>query len=98
MESNTESNSERESTPWAPPPANPIDELGAVIKPEESALLPDWLSNCYAAAGLILLSLEDSQVIHVSGMEEDPKKMWQTLETQLQVHGLFHSPLHLQAS
>ena len=40
----------------------------------------DWQSNAYAAAGLILLSLEESQHTHVAGLEEDPVLMWKTLE------------------
>jgi len=52
---------------------------GALPKPEDASLLPEYLSNCYAAAGLILLALEDSQHTHVAGMEDDPKKMWDTL-------------------
>jgi hypothetical protein len=53
---------------------------GAITKPTETTSIPDWTSNCYAAAGLILLSLEDNQLTHVAGMEDDPKKMWDTLE------------------
>ena len=54
---------------------------GVVEKPSSShTSYMDWLSNAYAAAGLILLTLEPSQQTHVEGMEEDPVLTWKTLE------------------
>ena len=54
---------------------------GDIPRPSASdSSLSDWLSNAYAAAGLILLSLEDSQHTHVADMEDDPVLMWKTLE------------------
>ena len=53
---------------------------GDIPRPSASdSSLSDWLSNAYAAAGLILLSLEDSQHTHVADMEDDPVLMWKTL-------------------
>ena len=49
---------------------------GDIPRPSASdSTLSDWLSNAYAAAGLILLSLEDSQHTHVADMEDDPVLM-----------------------
>lgn len=48
--------------------------------PSDSSPFITWLENSQSASGLILLSLEESQLIHVPGMEENPQKMWSTLE------------------
>jgi Reverse transcriptase (RNA-dependent DNA polymerase)/gag-polypeptide of LTR copia-type/GAG-pre-integrase domain len=54
---------------------------GAISKPPNDAVgFQDFTLNSYAASGLILLNIEESQYTHVEGMEEDPSKMWITLE------------------
>ena len=54
---------------------------GIIPKPDSaSPLLMDWQSNAYAAAGLIMLNLQDSQLTHISGTEDDPQLIWDTLE------------------
>jgi hypothetical protein len=54
---------------------------GTITRPSDKDSLQDWLQNAYAASGLILLNIEDSQHTHVEGIEEDPAKMWTTLES-----------------
>jgi hypothetical protein len=55
--------------------------IGIIKRPTPpSEGLDDWLINAYAASGLILLNMEDSQHTHVEGLEESPDKMWKTLE------------------
>jgi len=49
--------------------------------PEQVAELESWHKRREIAAGEIYLSLEPSQKVHVKGMEEDPAKMWSTLES-----------------
>ncbi|MGH7239232.1 MAG: hypothetical protein ACREHG_04095, partial [Candidatus Saccharimonadales bacterium] len=53
---------------------------GTISKPQDPTAIQDWLQNAYAASGLILLNMDDSQHTHVEGLEEDPSKMWSTLE------------------
>ena len=52
-----------------------------IPKPTAPDSINDWLSNAYAASGLILLNIDDSQHTHVADMEEDPAKIWTTLES-----------------
>src|ERR1700761_2236995 len=54
---------------------------GSISKPPSaSPLFVDWQSNAFAAAGLIMLNLQDSQLTHISEMEEDPQLIWSTLK------------------
>lgn len=46
-----------------------------------SANLRDWLKDQQAAAGYIFLGLEDAQKPQVQDTLDDPKKMWETLES-----------------
>ena len=48
--------------------------------PAESSQLLEWQQSAYAASGIIMLNLMESQLTHVSGMEHDPALMWTTLE------------------
>ena len=55
---------------------------GTIPRPSDGdSTLQDWLQNAYAASGLIILNMEDSQHIHVEDMEEEPSKIWTTLES-----------------
>ena len=42
--------------------------------------LNTWLDKSDLAAGTIFLSLDDSQKVHVRGIEDDPISMWKTLK------------------
>lgn len=51
---------------------------GGITKPSSDTNA--WLENAYAASGLMLLNMEESQHTHVVDLEEDPAKMWTTLK------------------
>ena len=57
--------------------------IGVIKKPtdDDKDKQQEWLVNAYSASGLILFNIEDSQHIHVEGMEDDPAKLWTTLES-----------------
>ena len=42
--------------------------------------IEEWKENEEAAAGLICLALEDTQLVHVEGITHDPVAMWKALE------------------
>ncbi len=47
---------------------------------DDEEALDEFKDNLEAAAGVIKMSLDESQLVHIQGIEDDPQKMWKTLE------------------